>query len=208
MFRNTVRGTLFFISLFLFLILAFRITKTKELKVDTVIFSFVEKIQHIPRDVMYYITMIGSPFILILCSLCIGLFVLFVKRNVFFSIFIMFVPIVGSLLNREIKNIYVRERPLINATVDGTGYSFPSEHATASILFFSCLIYFVSQSHWKTYLKWLSSLFLIAIVLFIGISRIYFHVHYPSDVIAGYAFGLAFFIFCLIVLENLFKRKT
>jgi undecaprenyl-diphosphatase len=37
------------------------------------------------------------------------------------------------------------------------------------------------------------------VVLAIGIGRVVLNVHYPTDVIAGWAFGYAYFVACLLI---------
>jgi undecaprenyl-diphosphatase len=68
--------------------------------------------------------------------------------------------------------------------------SFPSGHALASMCFFGLLAYLISVNLRSSAYRagiWALAIFLI---LFVGLSRIYFDVHYPSDVLAGYLAGL------------------
>jgi membrane-associated phospholipid phosphatase len=37
------------------------------------------------------------------------------------------------------------------------------------------------------------------IVIMIGVGRVVLNVHHPSDVIAGWAFGYAYFVVCLLM---------
>ncbi|MBL0268789.1 MAG: phosphatase PAP2 family protein [Chitinophagaceae bacterium] len=89
------------------------------------------------------------------------------------------------------KNLFQRDRPdhpLVNGI---TNYSFPSGHAMMSIAFYGLLIWLLGR-HLRQH-KIQRSLvigFLILLILLIGFSRIYLRVHYPSDVIAGYSFGI------------------
>lgn len=90
------------------------------------------------------------------------------------------------------KNLFQRNRP-DHPLVDGiTNYSFPSGHAMMSIAFYGLLIWLAGMhlGQQKT-LRNLVMGFLILLILLIGFSRIYLRVHYPSDVIAGYCFGIA-----------------
>ncbi|WP_268796013.1 phosphatase PAP2 family protein [Paenibacillus sp. Soil787] len=48
-----------------------------------------------------------------------------------------------------------------------------------------------------------ATLLVILLCLLVGVSRIFFDVQYPSDVIAGYAFGGAWISLNVILLETL-----
>jgi membrane-associated phospholipid phosphatase len=89
------------------------------------------------------------------------------------------------------KNLFQRNRP-DHPLVEGiTNYSFPSGHAMMSIAFYGLLI-ILAVRHIRNQSKrnWVIGL-LVLLILLIGFSRIYLRVHYPSDVIAGYCFGIA-----------------
>src|SRR3954469_2745286 len=96
-----------------------------------------------------------------------------------------------GLLQYGFKNIFERRRPepLFNYVIGDTP-SFPSGHALASMCFFGLLAYIFTLnvgSPTKRAAIWFAA---IAIILLVGFSRIYFDVHYPSDVIAGYLAGV------------------
>lgn len=195
----------FLIGVVVFLYIGQALTSQPELKIDTLGFTWVENIsESISSTVMYYITMAGSPFILRLVGIFIGLLFMFVKKDLFASLFIIIVPTVESLINRGLKLIFQRERPLINPGVEGTGFSFPSGHATGSIVFYGCLIYLTFRGQINSNLKWTLTAGFSLLILLIGISRVYFNVHYPSDVIAGYCIGLSFLMLSIVTFEFIF----
>lgn len=90
------------------------------------------------------------------------------------------------------KNLFQRRRPE-NPLIEGiTNYSFPSGHAMMSISFYGLLIWLAAR-HFRqqqTQRNLVIGL-LVLLILLIGFSRIYLRVHYPSDVLAGYCFGIA-----------------
>jgi undecaprenyl-diphosphatase len=59
------------------------------------------------------------------------------------------------------------------------------------------------RKHWLKSLIWVAAVFL---ALLIGISRIYLGVHYPSDVIAGYAASIVWVI-TVISADYVLKNK-
>jgi undecaprenyl-diphosphatase len=54
--------------------------------------------------------------------------------------------------------------------------------------------------------KWMLSLGILSLVLFEGFSRIFHANHYLTDVVAGYALGLAWLVLVCTVMEKLFMK--
>jgi membrane-associated phospholipid phosphatase len=52
-------------------------------------------------------------------------------------------------------------------------------------------------------LKFVVLLMSISLIFFIGISRIYLNVHYLTDILGGYAAGLAWLVFCIIMANTI-----
>ena len=88
------------------------------------------------------------------------------------------------------KAFFARPRPTVYAhLVQESNFSFPSGHAMGGIAFFLALHLLL----WRTLprrWRWIGVLGLV-LALAIGISRPYLQVHYPSDIVAGWAFGSA-----------------
>jgi undecaprenyl-diphosphatase len=178
---------------------------------DDTIYMYIRRL--ISEDMtewMKIITMAGSWLILMLITF-ICLFVFWKnKRYFFFSCMIALNLVVTSALNDAIKLIFHRERPDILRLVTAGGFSFPSGHSMNSISFYgyiAYLIYVNMKSRWKYAIISLLSI----TVLLIGISRIYLGVHYASDVLAGFAAGLAWlaiFIVSTNKLYSIYKNRT
>jgi membrane-associated phospholipid phosphatase len=115
----------------------------------------------------------------------------------------------GAVLNFWLKFLFHRSRPDLFRVVQETGYSFPSGHVIASMCFYGMGAFLIMRtiSSWRGRLAvaTLAGILIIAI----GISRIYLGVHYPTDVLAGFAAGsmwVAFSISLLMWWER--KRVT
>lgn len=96
----------------------------------------------------------------------------------------------GFLINETLKQTALRPRPTVMHLSEASGYSMPSGHSSAAMIFFGLIIlFFASQIKDKNY-RYLSYVLLSLIIALIGLSRIYLRVHYVSDVVAGFALGI------------------
>jgi undecaprenyl-diphosphatase len=114
-------------------------------------------------------------------------------------------------LNLLLKSIFERARPdLFAGPIHLTSYSFPSGHAMDSIAVYGMLA-FVGVRLIKARL-WQAAIVLTAVltVLLIGLSRVFFGVHYPTDVIGGYLAGaiwLAISMLAVLAAEDYARRR-
>lgn len=114
----------------------------------------------------------------------------------------------AGLLSFLLKNTFQRLRPDTFFLVTETSFSFPSGHALATMCFYGMLAFFIMRetSSWPLRL-WVATLTLF-LSLAIGISRIYLGVHYPTDVVAGYAVGFMWLTFCISLLLRYEKQNN
>ena len=109
----------------------------------------------------------------------------------------------AGLMSMVIKVVYARSRPDATlALVGTTGFSFPSGHSTMSVALF-CALYYWLWNHPGRMRVWVLTAFVLVVSVFlVGFSRIYLGVHYPSDVLAGTALGLACVVVATTVAHN------
>lgn len=140
---------------------------------------------------MLAITYAGSTLIvMIVASLSIVSFYIHKHAS---RILPLIVAVCGSSLTTFLlKSIFERVRPLGGLYMEST-YSFPSGHATAAMALYGFLLYTIYK-HGHRPLKGFLIALLSVLILLIGLSRIYLGVHYLSDVLAGYAIGLAWIL--------------
>lgn len=97
----------------------------------------------------------------------------------------------GGLLLSWLKNVFERARPLHDhALTDTTSWSFPSGHAAGAVFVYGMLGYMLvrhAPRRWHVPIA-LGTVTLIATV---GFSRVILHVHFLSDVLAGFAVASA-----------------
>lgn len=133
----------------------------------------------------------------------VGLLVLLVIwRKWFPALFTVIAIGVSAALNAIVKDLVQRPRPhLFHWPVQAAGYSFPSGHADDAIVFSLVLVLVIWHLFRHDLATWLASGFAIVFAFLIGLSRIVLGVHYPSDVVGGYALGTVVVLATIIVLE-------
>lgn len=107
---------------------------------------------------------------------------------------LVLVMVAGAwLLDAGLKLTFARARPtpFYDYYPAPSSYSFPSGHALFSVCFFGGLAVLLTHRLDNRVAQVMVWLIAIAIILLIGGSRVYLGVHYPTDVIGGYAVGLA-----------------
>lgn len=111
------------------------------------------------------------------------------------AIHLIAVMLGGAIANNLIKILIAKARPEAFFGVSPETYSFPSGHALFSGCFYGFFALFLATHVREPWQR--KALFCLTILLVagIGLSRIYLGVHYPTDVIAGFA--LAAMILCL-----------
>lgn len=110
------------------------------------------------------------------------------------------VPLGGGLLDLGLKTVIARDRPpleLRDAAVTETNESFPSGHAMGSTIGYGMVGYAVFVSPWPRSRKALAIAALTLLIGCIGLSRIFLRAHWLTDVLAGYAIGVAWLMLCV-----------
>ncbi|MGZ6372569.1 MAG: phosphatase PAP2 family protein, partial [Candidatus Limnocylindria bacterium] len=104
--------------------------------------------------------------------------------------FFVVLAIGGSLLlNGVMKPFFERPRPQLPWAQVLPDYSFPSGHAMNSLALFLALA-IVAWHLWGRRIGVPAAIAATALVLLIGVSRIYLGYHYVTDVVAGFAASL------------------
>lgn len=94
--------------------------------------------------------------------------------------------------NWILKHAICRHRPFVHHLVEANGYSFPSGHSVGSAALFGILIVLTILLIKNKAIKTVLCIIWACFPLLIGYTRIYSHVHYPSDVVGGILGGITF----------------
>jgi undecaprenyl-diphosphatase len=109
----------------------------------------------------------------------------------------------GGLFDLIIKQAIGRERPINpDAVVTETNGSFPSGHAMGSVVGYGMLGYLLVLHQRRRRLRLVIIAGLTALVLLIGLSRVYLRAHYFSDVLGGFCIGTVWLTVCVTGLEG------
>lgn len=115
----------------------------------------------------------------------------------------------GILLNTSLKLGFERPRPdLVPHEVAVYTASFPSGHAMLSAIVYLTLGALLVRIQPKRRLKAYILAFTLLLILLVGVSRVYLGVHWPTDVLAGWAAGATWALLCWIVMHSLQQRGS
>ena len=116
------------------------------------------------------------------------------RRNMRMALFLLITVELSGLLTEAAKAAANRPRPA-EALVGASSTSFPSGHALGVMVAVSALLTVVLPIVRRPLRAWLIALGVVVVVA-IGIGRVVLNVHHPSDVLAGWALGYAWFVVC------------
>ena len=152
------------------------------------------------EEAMRDLTALGGTTVLVMVSTAVfGYLVMTGKSQ---SAYVLAASIVGAmLLSQALKLGVGRPRPdLVPHGARVSTLSFPSGHAMMSAAVYLTLAALLSRTQEKIRVK----IFLITVAalvaILVGASRVYLGVHWPTDVIAGWAGGAAWAIFCWLIM--------
>jgi len=161
------------------------------------VLAFDERIRTLVHDlasprlttVMRAASLYGGPAVLVPAGLLVA--VAFLIRGWHRGALLVVVTLAGSgLLNGLLKFSFARVRPasFFDYPLPGSP-SFPSGHALYAASVFGGLAVLLTARIRNLLLQVAIWFVAISLLLLVGLSRVYLGVHYPSDVLAGYAIG-------------------
>lgn len=154
------------------------------------------------------ITSLGSAPVLAICVIAVA-GALEVRRLHHAVALLLAATVGGILLNESLKDLFARPRPeLALRLTEVRSQSFPSGHAMLSAIIYltlaALLARLVEGRALRLYFVGLAAF----LTLLVGLSRVYLGVHYPSDVLAGWAAGLAWALLCWTAASHLQRRGS
>ena len=184
--QNKYRPFIASIYLALFLILLI-LVKTN----STIVTSFDKFVQNLllpitnPTNtrIVEKITYLGGPRIATILSIIVSLY-MFIRHNFKAGIWSASTLVIGNLINVLAKNLIQRPRPSDKLVAIG-GYSFPSGHTFGTALFIFFVVFLIVPQIKDVTLRRILTFLGFLWILIIALTRVYLHVHYPTDTIAS-----------------------
>ena len=158
------------------------------------------------REVALALTRLGDAPVLIAIMFLAALVAAFWRKSARLALLIVAVVLTGRLLISAQKYGIARIRPSDHEHLDlVTNPSFPSGHAGNSMSVYLTIALVLSSGT-----RWAHSAAAAAVTLsvLIGISRNVLGVHWPSDVVGGWAFGLLWVLVALPLAERTLGPKA
>ena len=147
---------------------------------------------------MRLLTAMGSPEVIVV-AVALALFDTSRRRDRRATWSLAAVSTAAGVFNWLLKTLIGRARPAPFGELSALhSYSFPSGHAMTATAIYGMIGVVLAREHpqWRTAL----AIAIPTLVVLIGLSRIYLGVHWPTDVIAGWAAGMTLVLVGLAVL--------
>ncbi len=153
-------------------------------------------------EIMRLFTIIGDwyiPTLIIVCS-----FILFKNKNYFYILFGSY--LFAGMVSFVAKWVIFRPRPMEALIRIPSSYSFPSGHTLTSLVFYLTLCYLLTRNV-KNILRPILLFGTVLLIVLVALSRVYLGVHFCSDVIGGFIFGIVCEIAVIRTIKNDFSEK-
>ena len=113
---------------------------------------------------------------------------------------LVFLVVAATLISPLLQRMVGRDRPdFPQDFLRGVEYSFPSGHTMLATAFYLMIIYLTWVSLGRTMIEWTIIAIGLALIVLVGISRIYLGVHFTTDVLGGWIAGLILFFMAIII---------
>jgi undecaprenyl-diphosphatase len=157
------------------------------------------------RTAALFFTALGEPTVLIAAGAAVLLWLWYANRGRL-GLALFIVALLGRGLSELQKYWIARPRPTLDPhLVVVKSSSFPSGHAASSMIFYTTMALALTVGS-----RWHRPAVAGAILLslLIGTSRVMLGVHWPSDVIGGWSFGLLWVLLTIRLSERLFRADS
>jgi membrane-associated phospholipid phosphatase len=142
-------------------------------------------------------TWLGSTLVVIALALAAGLYEWYRRRRWTVLAFMLAVILGQNLIANGVKLLLHRERPPVPHLAGSSGWSFPSGHSASAAATYAALALLAGRGRRWPVKAWLGTA-AAGVAALVAASRVLLGVHWLTDVIAGVALGLGWFVVCSI----------
>lgn len=158
------------------------------------------------EEMMRDFTALGSTGVLALMVLAVGGFLVMTRKS-HAALTVLVAVVSGVLLSQTMKWAYARPRPeLVPHGAEVFTASFPSGHAMMSAIVYLTLGALLARTQAGQAVKAYILSVAVILTMLVGVSRVYLGVHWPTDVLAGWALGGVWALACWLVMLWLQSR--
>lgn len=151
---------------------------------------------------IYYLTRILTELGFVYVILLIIIAFLIKTKGDLKSMFLSLGVLTTYLVNMIVKIIITRQRPPLEFRwMSESSYSYPSSHTMCSTFFYGFIAYLIMRSSLKKSHKIILSTISVLIVLVVAFTRVILAVHYFSDVVGGFLFGISLLAASILLYE-------
>ncbi|GAB4094383.1 phosphatase PAP2 family protein [Flaviaesturariibacter terrae] len=198
---------LFLVALLLFSVIANEMVIEQEARLDNWVFRELRPLQSAALTrVMLVVTFFGSAHFLLPAYLLLIGSLLLSKKSRRLSLDSAAIGIAGTILLFTFKSIFHRHRPPDPLVQNVLGFSFPSGHSFSSFTFYGLLIYLAWALRFYPWARWTIAVGLFLFSCAIAFSRVYLHVHYASDVVAGFLLCIIWLTLSFWIMERIDRK--
>ena len=195
------------VGLFFFGWLTEEVLKGETVKFDDAVRLFVHNLASPAiTELMRFATFLGSTVFLCTLGLCVA--VAFYLSGWRRAVILFVVTMAGAIaLNFALKaGVHrIRPEPYFDTPLPSS-FSFPSGHALFSVCFYGVLAWLITARIKSRAAQTGIWALAVALIFLIGLSRVYLGVHYPSDVVAGYAAAFVW-VFAVAFSDSLLRKR-
>lgn len=148
------------------------------------------------NNAMKLFNIISNIYVLLIIISLTTIWIIIKGINKVHEIKFMIISFLGAvLLENMLRNIFHRLGPT------GIQYTFPSGEVLMSVVVYGFLTYMIIRYSRKTWINSIITGLYLSVSLLNGLSVVYLNLQYPSDVVAGFEFGMVWITLTIILLE-------
>jgi undecaprenyl-diphosphatase len=158
------------------------------------------------EETMRDFTAMGGTAVLALMVLAIAGFLAMTRKG-HAALFVLASVVGGVLISQTMKWAYARPRPdLVPHETQVFTASYPSGHSMMAAVVYLTLGALLARTQTDRAVKAYILVLAVILTVLVGVSRVYLGVHWPTDVLAGWALGGVWALICLLVMTWLQSR--